>query len=127
MKGDLASTAGQVGGRKSRRRRNCGGNANGVKVESGEGVTTKMTGGEHAKPEKMNGGNKTEKMNGGNKTEKMNGGRKSRRKMSTGAKNWVEFVKQVYKTNLAKNPNYKYKQAMKDAAKMKKKNKTMKR
>jgi hypothetical protein len=114
MKGDLASTAGQVGGRKSRRRRSHGGDANGVKV--GAGATAKMSGGEH----------KTEKMTGGNKEKAMYGGRKSRRKMSTGAKNWVQFVKQVYRTNLAKNPNYKYKQAMKDAAKMKKKNKTMK-
>ena len=52
-------------------------------------------------------------------------GKKSR-KMNAAAKSWVNFVVEVFKKNRAKNPSYKYKQAMKDAAKLKKKNKTMK-
>ena len=52
-------------------------------------------------------------------------GKKSR-KMNPAAKSWVNFVVEVFKKNRAKNPSYKYKQAMKDAAKLKKKNKTMK-
>lgn len=71
------------------------------------------------------GGNKHQTQSGGNKHAAQSGGRRKTRKMSTGAKSWVNFVKQVYKTNLAKNPNYKYKQAMKDAAKMKKSGKSM--
>jgi hypothetical protein len=57
------------------------------------------------------------------------GGKKSHkksRKMNHGAKSWVKFVGGVFKMNRAKNPKYTYKQAMKDAAKLKKKNKTMK-
>jgi hypothetical protein len=53
------------------------------------------------------------------------GGKKSR-KMPPAAKTWVKFVVDVFNKNRAKNPNYKYKQAMKDAAKLKKKNKSMK-
>jgi len=57
------------------------------------------------------------------------GGKKSRRKsrkMNGAAKSWVSFVVDVFNKGRAKNPSYKYKQAMKDASKMKKKNKTMK-
>jgi hypothetical protein len=63
------------------------------------------------------------KVRGGSK--KMGGSKKSR-KMPSAAKDWVKFVVEVFNKNRAKNPNYKYKQAMKDAAKLKKKNKTMK-
>jgi hypothetical protein len=55
----------------------------------------------------------------GNNNNQTGGKRRKTRKMNKGAMDWVNFVKQVYKTNHAKNPNYKYKQAMKDAAKMK--------
>lgn len=54
------------------------------------------------------------------------GGKKSR-KMPSAAKTWVKFVMEVFNKNRAKNPKYKYKQAMKDAANLKKKNKTMKK
>ena len=57
------------------------------------------------------------------------GGKKSRRKsrkVNGAAKLWVNFVLDVFRKNRAKNPSYKYKQAMKDAAKLKKKNKTAK-
>lgn len=84
---------------------------------------TKKLGG--AKPTTTVGGNKHQTQSGGNKHAAQSGGRRKTRKMSTGAKSWVNFVKQVYRTNLAKNPNYKYKQAMKDAAKMKKSGKSM--
>jgi len=67
----------------------------------------------------MKGGSR--KMGGSKKV----GGKKSR-KMPTAAKSWVNFVMEVFNKNRAKNPSYKYKQAMKDAAKLKKKNKTMK-
>ena len=53
------------------------------------------------------------------------GGKKSgkkSRKMNAGARDWVKLVMDVFKKNRAKNPSYKYKQAMKDAAKLKKKN-----
>jgi hypothetical protein len=53
------------------------------------------------------------------------GGKKSgkkSRKMNAGARDWVNLVMDVFKKNRAKNPSYKYKQAMKDAAKLKKKN-----
>jgi hypothetical protein len=53
------------------------------------------------------------------------GGKKSR-KMPGAAKSWVKFVMEVFNKNRAKNPKYKYKQAMKDAAKLKKKNKSVK-
>jgi len=86
-----------------------------------------MKGGNDHKKESTMGGSKHSPMTGGNNKSQQSGGkRRKTRKMSTGAKSWVNFVKQVYKTNLAKNPSYKYKQAMKDAAKMKKKNKSMK-
>jgi hypothetical protein len=52
------------------------------------------------------------------------GGKKSR-KMPGAAKSWVKFVMEVFNKNRAKNPKYKYKQAMKDAAKLKK-NKSVK-
>jgi hypothetical protein len=57
------------------------------------------------------------------------GGKKSRRKsrkMNGAAKSWVKFVMEVFNKNLAKNPKYKYKQAMKDASKLRNKNKTAK-
>ena len=66
------------------------------------------------------------KVSGGNKVV---GGKKSRkksRKMNGAAMDWVKFVVDVFNKNRSKNPNYKYKQAMRDASKMKKKNKTMK-
>jgi len=62
-------------------------------------------------------------------TNLLKGGKKSRRKsrkMNGAAKSWVNFVVDVFNKGRAKNPSYKYKQAMKDASKMKKKNKTMK-
>ena len=68
------------------------------------------------------------KINGGTKkgSRKSRGGKKSR-KMPSAAKNWVKFVVEVFNKNRAKNPKYKYKQAMKDAAILKKKNnKTLK-
>jgi hypothetical protein len=46
--------------------------------------------------------------------------------MNGAAKSWVKFVMEVYKKNHAKNRSYKYKQAMKDASKLKNKNKTAK-
>ena len=54
------------------------------------------------------------------------GGKKSR-KMPSAAKSWVKLVMEVFNKNRAKNPKYKYGQAMKDAAKLKKKNKTLKK
>jgi hypothetical protein len=54
------------------------------------------------------------------------GGKKSR-KMPSAAKSWVKLVMEVFNKNRSKNPKYKYGQAMKDAAKLKKKNKTMKK
>jgi len=54
------------------------------------------------------------------------GGKKSR-KMPGAAKSWVKLVMEVFNKNRAKNPKYKYGQAMKDAAKLKKKNKTLKK
>lgn len=66
---------------------------------------------------------------GANSPAVVTGGKKSRRKsrkMNGAAKDWVKFVMEVFKKNRAKNPSYKYKQAMKDAAKLKKKNKTAK-
>jgi hypothetical protein len=53
------------------------------------------------------------------------GGKKSR-KMPGAAKSWVKLVMEVFNKNRAKNPKYKYGQAMKDAAKLKKKNKSVK-
>jgi hypothetical protein len=60
---------------------------------------------------------------GGKKLSKK-GGRKSKktRKMSGPAKEWSNLVSQVFKDGKAKNPNYKFKQALKDASKLKKKN-----
>jgi hypothetical protein len=62
------------------------------------------------------------KINGGTKkgSRKSRGGKKSR-KMPSAAKDWVKFVVEVFNKNRAKNPKYKYKQAMKDAAILKKK------
>lgn len=54
------------------------------------------------------------------------GGKKSR-KMPSAAKSWVKLVMEVFNKNRAKNPKYKYGQAMKDAAKLNKKNKTLKK
>jgi len=71
-------------------------------------------------PEKAPGtsGGKSKKATkkGGKKTRKVNGS----------AKQWVNFVLEVFNKKRAKNPSYKYKQAMKDAAKLKKKNKSLK-
>lgn len=53
------------------------------------------------------------------------GGKKSR-KMSAGAKEWVAFVVDVFNKKRVNNPKYKYMQAMRDASKLKKKNKTLK-
>lgn len=62
------------------------------------------------------------------KTAKKNGGKsKKSRKMTGAAKDWVSFVTQVFKDGKAKNPSYKFKQALKDASKLKKKNKTAKK
>jgi hypothetical protein len=55
------------------------------------------------------------------------GGSKKSRKIPGAAKSWVKFVMEVFNKNRAKNPKYKYGQAMKDAAKLKKKNKTLKK
>jgi hypothetical protein len=63
---------------------------------------------------------------GKQKSKKMGGKSRKSRKMSAGAKSWVSLVSQVYKQGKAKNPSYKFKQALKDASKMKKKNKTAK-
>jgi hypothetical protein len=101
-----------------------GGNASSpttVKQAGGDGeaapMTPKVVGGE-GEADLM-----TPKVSGGKK------GRKSRksRKMPGAAKDWVKFVVEVFNKNRAKNPSYKYKQAMKDAAKMRKKNKTAKK
>jgi len=54
------------------------------------------------------------------------GGKKSR-KMPSAAKSWIKLVMEVFNKNRAKNPKYKYGQAMKDAAKLKKNNKSMKK
>jgi len=94
----------------------------GTKKLGGAKPTTTVGGNKH---QTQSGGNKHQTQSGGNKHAAQSGGRRKTRKMSTGAKSWVNFVKQVYRTNLAKNPNYKYKQAMKDAAKMKKSGKSM--
>ena len=53
-------------------------------------------------------------------------GGKTSRKMPGAAKSWVKLVMEVFNKNRAKNPKYKYGQAMKDAAKLKKKNKSVK-
>jgi len=60
---------------------------------------------------------------GGKKGSKKNGGKsKKSRKLNNGAKMWNDLVSQVFKDGKAKNPNYKFKQALKDASKLKKKN-----
>jgi hypothetical protein len=67
---------------------------------------------------------------GGKKSKKTNKscGGKSRkgRKLSGALKDWNTFVTDVFKKGRAKNPKYSFKQALKDASRMKKKNKTMK-
>jgi hypothetical protein len=60
---------------------------------------------------------------GGKKGSKKNGGKSKKiRKLNNGAKMWNDLVSQVFKDGKAKNPNYKFKQALKDASKLKKKN-----
>ena len=60
---------------------------------------------------------------GGKKLSKKAGGKsKKSRKLSGPAKEWANLVSQVFKDGKAKNPNYKFKQALKDASKLKKKN-----
>ena len=77
----------------------------------------------------VKGGRKSKKTakscRGGNAHAKQAGGKKSR-KMPAAAKSWIKLVMEVFNKNRAKNPKYKYGQAMKDAAKLKKKNKSMK-
>lgn len=65
-------------------------------------------------------------MSGGKSKKACKKGGKKSRKVNSAAKSWVKFVVEVFKKNRAKNPSYKYKQAMKDAAKLKKKNKSLK-
>jgi hypothetical protein len=78
-----------------------------------------------AAPSLVKGGSKKRHSSKKGGNSKQAGGKKSR-KMPSAAKSWVKFVLEIFNKNRAKNPNYKYKQAMKDAAKLKKKNKTMK-
>uniref|UniRef100_A0A6C0JJU5 Uncharacterized protein n=1 Tax=viral metagenome TaxID=1070528 RepID=A0A6C0JJU5_9ZZZZ len=67
---------------------------------------------------------------GGKKgSKKMNCGGKSRkgRKLSGPLKDWNVLVTDVFNKGRAKNSKYSFKQALKDASRMKKKNKTMKK
>ena len=90
-------------------------------VEGGAGTATPEKGGKA-----KNGGSK--KLGGkGCKGGSKNVGGKKSRKMPSAAKSWVKLVMEVFNKNRSKNPKYKYGQAMKDAAKLKKKNKSMKK
>jgi hypothetical protein len=65
---------------------------------------------------------------GGKRKTKKNGGKSRKgRKLNGPARAWTDLVSQVFKDGKAKNPNYKFKQALKDASKLKKKNKTAKK
>jgi hypothetical protein len=61
------------------------------------------------------------------KTKKSGFRGKKSRKMNKSAKNWVSFVTEIFNKKRASNPNYKFKQAMKDASKLNKKNKSAKK
>jgi hypothetical protein len=63
---------------------------------------------------------------GKRKSKKLGGKSRKSRKMSAGAKSWISLVSHVFKQGKSKNPSYKFKQALKDASKMKKKNKSAK-
>ena len=59
--------------------------------------------------------NKNEPMMGG----KRKGGKKTKRALSPALKAWNKKVMEAFKAGRAKNPNYKLKDAMKDAKKQK--------
>ena len=63
---------------------------------------------------------------GKQKGKKMGGKSRKSRKLSAGAKSWNSLVSQTFKQGRSKNAKYSFKQALKDASKMKKKNKTAK-
>jgi hypothetical protein len=63
----------------------------------------------------------------GRRTKKSGFRGKKSRKMNKSAKNWVSFVTEIFNKKRASNPNYKFKQAMKDASKLNKKNKSAKK
>jgi len=73
--------------------------------------------------------NNVKPLTGGNCNKKMSYGGKSRkgRKLSGALKEWNVLVSDVFNKGRAKNSKYTFKRALKDASRMKKKNKTMKK
>ena len=49
------------------------------------------------------------------------------RKMNNGAKSWNSFVMEVFKKNRATNRKYSFRQALQEASRLKKKNKSTKK